>query len=118
MSPGADYAFWKGKAKHLEECVERNSVQLLAYEDTIRALKAELAPFRDTTAERDQLRAALALGQINCDAEYDDLRAERDAALKEAAMMFAALKACDGKVICSLAREELDAALRDAGEES
>ena len=81
-------------------------------------LELELAPFRDTTAERDQLRAALALGQINCDAEYDDLRAERDAALKEAAMMFAALKACDGKVICSLAREELDAALRDAGEES
>jgi hypothetical protein len=32
------------------------------------------------TAERNQLRAALALGQINCDAEYDDLRDERDAA--------------------------------------
>ena len=32
------------------------------------------------TTERDELRAALALGQINCDAEYDDLRDERDAA--------------------------------------
>ena len=104
MSPGADYAFWKGKAKHLEECVERNSVQLLAYEDTIRALKAELAPFRDT--------------KRGIGGYIDDLRNERDAALKEAAVMFAALKACDGKVICSLAREELDAALRDAGEES
>ena len=29
-------------------------------------------------AERDQLRAALALGQINCDNAYDDLRTERD----------------------------------------
>ena len=35
-------------------------------------------------AECDQLRAALALGQINCDAEYDDLRDERDAALARA----------------------------------
>ena len=32
------------------------------------------------TAERDQLRAALALGQQNCDDAYDDLRTERDAA--------------------------------------
>ena len=30
------------------------------------------------TAERDQLRAALALGQQNCDDAYDDLRDERD----------------------------------------
>ena len=34
-------------------------------------------------AERDQLRAALALGQKNCDEAYDDLRAERDAARAE-----------------------------------
>ena len=33
------------------------------------------------TAERDQLRAALALGQINCDAQYDDLRTERNQAI-------------------------------------
>ena len=34
-------------------------------------------------AERDQLRAALALGQQNCDDAYDDLRAERrDAVLR------------------------------------
>jgi predicted nucleic acid-binding Zn-ribbon protein len=30
------------------------------------------------TDERDQLRAALALGQQNCDDAYDDLRSERD----------------------------------------
>jgi hypothetical protein len=30
------------------------------------------------TAERDQLRAALALGQLNCDAAYDELRADSD----------------------------------------
>jgi hypothetical protein len=35
-----------------------------------RAMKAE--------AERDQLRAALALGQENCDAVYDELRADCD----------------------------------------
>jgi hypothetical protein len=35
--------------------------------------------------ERDQLRAALALGQLNCDEAYDDLRAERDAAEAELA---------------------------------
>ena len=40
-------------------------------------LERELAAL---TAERDQLRAALALGQKNCDDAYDDLRAERDAA--------------------------------------
>ena len=36
------------------------------------------------TAERDQLRAALALGQQNCDDAYDDLRAERAAAIARA----------------------------------
>ena len=30
------------------------------------------------TAERDELRAALALGQLNCDAAYDELRADCD----------------------------------------
>ena len=42
-----------------------------------RTLERELAAL---TAERDQLRAALALGQQNCDDAYDDLRDERDAA--------------------------------------
>ena len=36
------------------------------------------------TAERDQLRAALALGQQNCDDAYDDLRAERNEAIARA----------------------------------
>jgi len=30
------------------------------------------------TAERDQLRGALALGQLNCDTAYDELRADCD----------------------------------------
>ena len=38
-------------------------------------LETELAAL---TAERDQLRAALALGQQNCDDAYDDLRDERN----------------------------------------
>jgi membrane peptidoglycan carboxypeptidase len=36
------------------------------------------------TTERDELRAALALGQQNCDDAYDDLRAERAAAIARA----------------------------------
>ena len=44
------------------------------------------------TAERDQLRAALALGQQNCDDAYDDLRAERDAAIARAERAEADLK--------------------------
>ena len=43
--------------------------------------------------ERDQLRAALALGQQNCDDAYDDLRAERDAAIARAERAEASLHA-------------------------
>ena len=50
---------------------------LVTNRDLARALETELAAL---TAERDQLRAALALGQQNCDDAYDDLRDERDAA--------------------------------------
>ena len=49
--------------------------------DFARALERELAAL---AAERDQLRAALALGQQNCDDAYDDLRAERAAAIARA----------------------------------
>ena len=49
--------------------------------DFARTLETELAAL---TAERDQLRAALALGQQNCDDAYDDLRAERAAAIARA----------------------------------
>jgi hypothetical protein len=45
---------------------------------TIDELTAQLATAQ---AERDELRAALDLGQMNCDMVYDDLRAERDAAI-------------------------------------
>jgi len=47
-----------------------------------RTLERELTTL---TAERDQLRAALALGQINCDNAYNDLRTERDELRAEAA---------------------------------
>jgi hypothetical protein len=61
------------------------------------------------TAERDQLRAALALGQENCDAVYDELRgdcdelrgdvvrltSERDQLRAENATLRAAQKACE-----------------------
>ena len=52
-------------------------------------LETELAAL---TAERDQLRAAIALGQQNCDDAYDDLRAERDAARARAHLAAAALE--------------------------
>ena len=45
------------------------------------------------TAERDQLRAAIALGQQNCDDAYDDLRAERAAAITRAERAEASLHA-------------------------
>jgi predicted nucleic acid-binding Zn-ribbon protein len=48
---------------------------LVTHRDCARALESDLAAL---TAERDQLRAALALGQQNCDDAYDDLRSERD----------------------------------------
>ena len=55
------------------------------------ALKATLAcdgpvfaAIQAIQAERDQLRAELALGQQNCDDAYDDLRAERAAAIARA----------------------------------
>ena len=51
--------------------------------------------------EVDELKAALALGQENCDAEYDCLREERDEAVKQARLLGAsAERECDlrGKV--------------------
>jgi uncharacterized membrane protein len=47
-----------------------------------RTLERELAAL---LKERDELKGALALGQQNCDAEYDCLREERDEALKDLA---------------------------------
>ena len=46
------------------------------------------------TAERDQLRTALALGQINCDAEYDDLRDDRDQLRAEVERLRAGIEEC------------------------
>ena len=64
-------------ASSFEPCEYRAAHTARTMRECSQQLETELAAL---TAERDQLRAALALGQINCDAEYDDLRDERDAA--------------------------------------
>jgi hypothetical protein len=48
---------------------------LVTNRDCSRALETELTAL---TAERDELRVALALGQENCDAPYDELRGDCD----------------------------------------
>lgn len=54
---------------------------------SLRSLVASNATLRnqrnDTRAEVTKLKAALALGQENCDAEYETLREERDEARAE-----------------------------------
>lgn len=47
----------------------------------------------DTRAEVTKLKAALALGQENCDAEYDELREERDEARAQLAVALTAANA-------------------------
>ena len=82
-----------GMRRRHARCLETELAALAAERDQLRAevkscgeLSCDECNARTAalTAERDQLRAALALGQINCDAEYDDLRDERDAALARA----------------------------------
>ena len=68
-------------ASSFEPCEYRAAHTARTMRECSQQLETELAAL---TTERDQLRAALALGQINCDAEYDDLRAERDAAIARA----------------------------------
>jgi chromosome segregation ATPase len=79
---------------------------LVTHRDCSRALEREVAAL---TVERDQLRAALALGQENCDAVYDELRGdcdelrgdvvrlatERDQLRAENTTLRAAQKACE-----------------------
>jgi len=49
--------------------------------NTITNRMVEIQKERDAArAEVDELKSALALGQVNCDAAYDDLRRERDTA--------------------------------------
>ena len=60
------------------------------------------ARYAALTAERDQLRGALALGQQNCDDAYDDLRTERDAARARAERAEAAF--ADAKEECKNVR--------------
>ena len=64
-------------ASSFEECEYRAAHTARTMRECSQQLETELAAL---TAERDQLRAALALGQQNCDDAYDDLRDERDAA--------------------------------------
>ena len=73
------------------------------------ALKATLAcdgpvfaAIQAIQAERDQLRAELALGQHNCDDAYDDLRTERAAAIARAERAEAAF--ADAKEECKNVR--------------
>ena len=61
-------------------------------------LERELAPFR---------------GKRGIGGYIDDMRRERNTAQAQVAMLFAALEACDGKLVCSLAREGLELALQD-----
>ena len=59
--------------------------QLRADNSTLRAAQKACEACDEPTAfEVRQLRAALALGQQNCDDAYDDLRAERAAAIARA----------------------------------
>lgn len=62
-----------------------------------RTLERELTTL---TAERDQLRAAVALGQINCDNAYDDLRTERDQLRAELATERARLDWLEDNSVC------------------
>ena len=58
---------------------ERDNLDAVSARQVARMLKAEQAE-RDARAEVSQLKGALALGQENCDSEYEALREERDAA--------------------------------------
>lgn len=64
---------------------------------SLRSLVASNATLRnqrnDTRAEVTKLKAALALGQENCDAEYDELREERDEARAQLAVALTAANA-------------------------
>ena len=75
-TPRTDAAWAKTFQDDEDQCRAGNAATDMR--DECATLERELAAL---AAERDQLRAALALGQQNCDDAYDDLRAERAAAI-------------------------------------
>ena len=78
-TPRTDAAWAKTFQDDEDQCRAGNAATDMR--DECATLERELAAL---TAERDQLRAELALGQQNCDDAYDDLRAERAAAIARA----------------------------------
>ena len=70
-TPRTDAAWAKTFQDDEDQCRAGNAATDMR--DECATLERELAAL---AAERDQLRAALALGQQNCDDAYDDLRAE------------------------------------------
>ena len=78
-TPRTDAAWAKTFQDDEDQCRAGNAATDMR--DECATLERELAAL---AAERDQLRAALALGQQNCDDAYDDLRAERAAAIARA----------------------------------
>ena len=56
----------------------------LTLEGVTEMLKQAIARAEKAEAEVEQLKGALALGQENCDAAYDDLQGERDEAVERA----------------------------------
>ena len=78
-TPRTDAAWAKTFLDDDDQCRAGNAATDMR--DACATLERELAAL---AAERDQLRAALAQGQQNCDHAYDDLRAERAAAIARA----------------------------------
>ena len=78
-TPRTDAAWAKTFLDDDDQCRAGNAATDMR--DECATLERELAAL---AAERDQLRADLALGQQNCDDAYDDLRAERAAAIARA----------------------------------
>ena len=93
---------------------ERDNLDAVSARQVERMLKAEQSE-RDARAEISQLKGALALGQENCDAEYDALREERDAALRTLEVRSANEKArADGyREECEQAQAEVAELRRD-----
>jgi uncharacterized coiled-coil DUF342 family protein len=72
-TPRTDAAWAKTFLDDDDQCRAGNAASQMR--DECATLERELAAL---TAERDQLRAALALGQQNCDDAYDELRGDCD----------------------------------------
>ena len=99
----------KARAERAE--VERNQLRAEVNALVITKDKACAAAV-ENKAEADGLRAAIALGQQNCDDAYDDLRAERAAAIARAERAEAELAAerarlDSGQILLTVAGERV-----------